>query len=185
MEIINKIIRIVDVNLIYCLIPMIVTLILTDILFKNKLPTKKALLIISWIIIIYSVVSLSNIIIGITFFPSESDFIERASGSYRIVYWILVTSATLFPLTLLNKNLSHKFWYVLFVAFLMKIGIFFEHFVIITTSMHSDNEPENWTSDSLKLWTHGIAITFLQGFLLAILLLVILKIIERNKLTYN
>lgn len=181
----DKIIKIVDANLILCLIPMIFTLILIELMFKNIFSTKKVLRIISWIILIYTLVIFLYFIIGFTVSPNEFSFIHRATGPYKTMYWIMFFSATIFPLTLLIKRLSSNFWYVLLVAFLMKVGVYFEHFVIVTTSIHRDYGPENQTSDLLNLWTYGILMVVLQGFVIVTLTLGILKICLVLKWVYT
>lgn len=179
MEIYEKVIKFVDTNLIYCLIPMILTLILIEILFKNKLPTKKVLQIISWTIIVYTLITIVYFVFGFILFADEFTFTSRANGPYKTIYWLMFLSATILPLTLLIKKLSSIFWYVLLVAFLMKIGVFFEQFVILTTSK---NYPSgNQTSDSLNLWAYGVLMLVLQGLVIVTLILGILKIIEPSK----
>ena len=54
--------------------------------------------------------------------PEEYAFINRATGPYAITYWLMFLSALILPFTLLIKKLASKFWYVLLVAFAMKIA---------------------------------------------------------------
>jgi hypothetical protein len=185
MELYKRIIEIVDTNLIYCLIPIILTLILVELIFKNRFETKKVLNLISWTIIIYAIITWSITLIEIAFYPEESAFINRATGPYKIAYWIMFLSALILPFTLLIKRLASKYWYVLLVAFCMKIGVYFERFVIITTSFHRDYQTENGNAGLMETISYGIGVFFIQGVIITMLTLGIFEIIKRKKTGYN
>lgn len=176
MELAKRILNIIDTNIILCLIPMILCLLLVHLFFKNRFQTKKALNVISWIILIYTIVMIIYSIIGIIFYYNEFAFINRATGPYKLFFWFMFLSANVFPFTLFIKKFRTKFLYVLAVAFFMKIGAYFERFVIITTSLHRDYAEGHEFSDLFFL----LSILMLQGFLLAIILLGILEIVERK-----
>jgi len=185
MELYKRIIEIVDANLIYCLIPIILTLLLVELIFKNRFETKKVLNLIRWTIIFYAIITWTIILIGMALYPKESAFINRATGPYKIAYWIMFLSALILPFTLLVKKLSSKFWYVLLVAFCMKIGVYFERFVIITTSFHRDYQTENGNAGLTESISFGIGMLFLQGIIIAILTLGVFELIKRKKTGYN
>ena len=177
MELAKTILNIIDTNIILCLIPMILSLLLVHLFFKNRFQTKKALNVIYWIILSYTISTILYSIIGIIFYPDEFAFVNRATGPYKLFYWFMMLSATVFPLTLIIKKFRTKFLYVLAVAFFMKSGAYFERFVIIVTSLHRDYAEGHEFSDLFFL----LSILMLQGFLLAIILLGILEIVERKK----
>lgn len=181
MELYNRIIEIVDANLIYCMIPIILTLLLVELIFKNRFETKKALNLIRWAIIFYAIITWTVTLIGMALYPEESAFINRATGLYKIAYWIMFLSALILPFTLLIKKLASKFWYVLLVAFCMKIGVYFERFVIITTSFHRDYLTENGNAGFTELISFGIGMLILQGIIIAMLILGIFEITKRKK----
>ena len=192
MELYKKAIELIDANLIYCLIPIILTLILVELIFKNRFETKKVLNLIRWIIIIYTIVTFTFYLVGMAINPEEYTFINRATGPYAIAFWVMFLSALILPLTLLIKKLASKFWYVLLVAFGMKIGMYFEHFVIIITSLHRDYLPENSNTELengnvelIDLFSFGIGMTFLQGAIITVLTLGIFEIIKRKKTMHN
>lgn len=178
MESYDQIISFIDTNLVYCLIPMILTLMLINLLFKNRFSTKKALNIIRWFIVVYTAITLLHFIIGIIFHPDDFAFVKRATGPYKVTYWIMFLSAALFPFTLLIKKLASKFWYVLLIAFLMKIGLYFERYVIIVTSLHRDYLPPSETTNSFNFPFFGLSMLVLQGFLLAIITLGIVEMMK-------
>jgi len=67
----------------------------------------------------------------------------------------------------------------------MKIGIFFERFVIIVTSLHRDYPDVDKNSVWTDPLTFGLSMTFLPGFIIAVLMLGVFEIIKRNKPTYK
>ena len=185
MELYKRIIEIIDANLIFCLIPIILTLILVELFFKNRFETKKTLNLICWTIIIYTIITWTFYLIGMALNPEEYAFINRATGPYAITYWLMFLSALILPFTLLIKKLASKFWYVLLVAFAMKIGMYFERFVIITTSFHRDYQTENGNTELIDSFLFGIGMIFLQGIIITILTLGVFELIKRKKTLDN
>ena len=194
MELYKRIIEIVDANLINCLIPIILTLILVELIFKNRFETKKVLNLIRWTIISYTIITWTFYLIGMatTDNPDEYAFLNRATGLYAWAYWIMFLSALILPLTLFFKKLASKFWYVLLVVFGMKSGMYFERFVIIVTSFHRDYLPrngnaelENGNTELIDLFAFGIGTIFLQGLIITILTLGIFEILKRKKTVHN
>ena len=190
MELYKRIVAIFDANLIYCLIPIILTLIFVELIFKNRFETKKVLNLIRWTIIFYTIITWTFYLIGMakTENPEEYAFINRATGPYAWAYWIMFVSAIILPLTLFIKKLASKFWYVILVAFGMKSGMYFERFVIIVTSFHRDYLPgnrntelENGNVELIDLFALSIGTLFFQGVILTILTLGIFEIIKRKK----
>ncbi|MDZ4711175.1 MAG: hypothetical protein SGI89_02490 [bacterium] len=181
MELYKRIIEIVDANLIYCLIPIILILILVELIFKSRFETRKVLNLIRWTIIVYAIITWTAPLIGMTLYSEESTFINRATGPYKIAYWIMFLSALILPFTLLIKKLASKFWYVLLIAFCMKIGFYFERFVILTTSFHRDFLTENENDEFMNSLSYGIGMLFIQGTIITILTLGIFEIIKRKK----
>lgn len=161
----------VDANLIYCLVPMILILIGIEFLCPKRFQTKKALNLIRWIIIAYTVVTLIHFLVRMIVHPDEFAIIKkRAIGAYKISYWIMLLSALILPFTLCIKRLASKFWYVLLIAFLMKIGVYFEHFIIMATS--------SVDADAILIRINGLSMIVLKAFVLVILVLWLLS--KRN-----
>ena len=182
MDLYKQIIEIVDANIIFCLLPCILTLMLIRLLFKNRFKTDKALNLIRWFIIAYYLVTLTHYIFGLIFSSDEYAFLNRATGPYWWAYWLMTICAVVLPFTLLIKKLASKYLYVLLIAFCLKIGFYFERFVIIVTSIHRDYlPPTDGTSDWTPTIVYIFLVIFLQGFILAMLLLGIVEIVERIK----
>ena len=119
--------RIIDINLIYCLFPMTLTLIVIKFLFRNRFKTKKTLNIIRWIIITYTIVTIIHFFFQQTINPDNFALIFRITGPYKFAYVLIFICGTLLPLSLFNKKLASKNFYLLLVTVLMKIV---EHFEI-------------------------------------------------------
>ncbi|PIB38356.1 polysulfide reductase NrfD [Maribacter sp. 4G9] len=187
MELYERIIEIVDANLIYCLIPIILILMLVNLIFKNRFETKKALNLIRWTIIAYTLITFIVYLIGMVTAenPNEYAFINRATGPYAWAYWLMFLGALILPLTLFIEKLASKFWYVLLVAFGMKSGMYLERFVIIITSFHRDYGTESWNTGLMESASYGIGIFFLQGLVIVMLTLGIFEIMKRKKTGYN
>lgn len=190
MELIDNIISIIDKNIILCLIPMILTLWIINLIFKNRFHSIKVLNFIGWIIIIYSLITLLRFVFevftelfiawysGVEY--EQYAFLNRATGSYWWSYWLMFLSATVLPYTLFFKKLRNKFWYVLTVAFCIKIGFYFERYVIIVTSLHRDYLPSGWPKYNFDFLFY-LGVFLLQGFFLAIMSLIIYNLIFRSK----
>jgi len=185
MEFYKRFIEIVDANLIYCLIPIILTLVLVELIFKNRFETKKTLNLIRWTIIVYTILTWITTILGITLYSDDSTFVNRATGPYKFAYWIMLFCALILPLTLLIKKLATKFWYVLLVAFCIKIGSYFERFVIITTSFHRDYLPDNGNTEFTYSLLYTLAVVLVQGIVIAILTLAVFETLKRRKTVHN
>ncbi|UGS24559.1 hypothetical protein [Flavobacterium channae] len=180
MDLIDTIINSIDTNIILCLIPLILTLWITNSIFKEKYHSRNALNIIGWIIIYYSVIILIRFVIEVIINYDNVAIYNRATGPYWWSYWLMFFCAAILPFSLLSKKLRNKFWYVFIAAFCIKIGFYFERYVIIMSNLHRDYSPSGW-SNSNYIFLNYLGINFLQGFLLAILTLVLYNSIIRLK----
>ena len=187
MELTRNIINIIDANLIFCLIPIIFTLILVRLFFKNRFQTRKALRVLAWLIISYTIFSWSYYLIGMVTTSDLNKYVfpQRATGPYAWSYWIMFFSALVLPLTLFHKKLASKPWYLLIVAFGLKCGVYFERYVIIVTSFHRDFLSQSGNYEVINLFLLGMAGMFLQGVVIAALMLGILELIKKYNIRYN
>ncbi len=177
--------RSIDANIVFYLFPCILSLMLIRTLFKKKFQTRKALNVIRWFIMVYSIVILAHFIIRVLIFSEQYSFLERATGRYWWAYWLMFVGSTILPYTLLIKKLASNYVYVLFIAVFMKIGFYFERFVIVATSLHRDYAPNGGFLNWLGLIIFGILITFIWGFILAVLLLGLVEITDWCKARYQ
>ena len=186
MELTRNIIKIIDVNLIFCLTPIIFTLILVRLFFKNRFQTKQALRIIAWTMITYTIFIWVDYLIGMVTASdlNEYFFLHRATGPY-FAYWIMLLFALVLPLTLFHKKLASKSWYLLIVAFGLKCGVYFERYVIVITSFHRDVLSESGNYEVINLFFLGMVGVFLQGMIIAVLILGILELIKKYNTRYD
>src|SRR5690554_3531094 len=72
-------------------------------------------------------------------------FINRATGPYAWAYWIMMTCNVISPQLFWFKKLRTNIIFTFFMSIIVNIGMWFERFVIIVTSLHRDYLPSSWT----------------------------------------
>ena len=77
--------------------------------------------------------------------PFESFvFANRAGGPYAWAYWTMVTCNVITPQLFWFKWFRRSPWAVFVLCIFVNIGMWFERFVIIVTSLHRDFLPSSW-----------------------------------------
>ncbi len=71
-------------------------------------------------------------------------FINRATGPYWWAYWTMVTCNVLSPQIFWFKRMRTSIPVMFLISILINIGMWFERFVIIVTSLHRDFLPSSW-----------------------------------------
>jgi Ni/Fe-hydrogenase subunit HybB-like protein len=71
-------------------------------------------------------------------------FINRAFGPYAWAYASMITCNVLVPQVYWSKRLRTSVPFMFVVAIFVNIGMWFERFVIIVTSLHRDFLPSSW-----------------------------------------
>ncbi|MCB2194561.1 MAG: polysulfide reductase NrfD [Bacteroidetes bacterium] len=71
-------------------------------------------------------------------------FINRATGPYWWAYWIMMTCNVVSPQLFWFKKLRRSVGFTFFMSIVINIGMWFERFVIIVTSLHRDYLPSSW-----------------------------------------
>lgn len=71
-------------------------------------------------------------------------FINRATGPYAWAYWTMVSCNVIWPQLLWIKAIRTNMALVFIISIIINIGMWFERFVIITTSLHRDFLPSSW-----------------------------------------
>lgn len=72
-------------------------------------------------------------------------FVNRATGPFAWSYWIMVSCNVLSPQVLWFKKLRRNPWVLFIMSIFVNIGMWFERFVIIVTSLHRDYLPSSWS----------------------------------------
>lgn len=85
-------------------------------------------------------------------------FINRAMGPYAWAYWIMVSCNVIFPQLFWFKKIRRSIPAMFVIALLVNVGMWFERFVIIVTSLHRDFLPSSWGMYVPTLTDFGILI---------------------------
>lgn len=72
-------------------------------------------------------------------------FYNRALGPYWWAYWIMMTCNVISPQLFWFKSLRRNLYFTFVMSIIINIGMWFERFVIIVTSLHRDFLPSSWT----------------------------------------
>jgi molybdopterin-containing oxidoreductase family membrane subunit len=71
-------------------------------------------------------------------------FINRATGPYWWAYWSMMTCNVISPQLFWFKKLRTNLTFTFIMSIVVNIGMWFERFVIIVTSLHRDYLPSSW-----------------------------------------
>jgi molybdopterin-containing oxidoreductase family membrane subunit len=74
----------------------------------------------------------------------EFAFINRAFGPYAWAYWTMISCNVLFPQLYWFKKIRTHLGAMMVIAVLVNVGMWFERFVIISTSLSRDFLPSSW-----------------------------------------
>jgi molybdopterin-containing oxidoreductase family membrane subunit len=73
-------------------------------------------------------------------------FINRATGPFAWAYWIMVSCNVISPQLLWFKKLRTSTAALFVLSLVINVGMWFERFVIIVTSLHRDFLPSSWST---------------------------------------
>jgi len=73
-------------------------------------------------------------------------FKNRALGPFAWAYWTMVACNVLVPQALWFRAVRRRFGLVFLLSLLVNVGMWFERFVIIVTSLHRDYLPAAWST---------------------------------------
>ncbi len=114
-------------------------------------------------------------------------FKNRAFGPYWWAYWTMVSCNVICPQLFWFKKVRTSMVAVFIISIFVNIGMWFERFVIIVTSLHRDYLPANWAYFSptfVDIWTFiGTFGLFLTLFLLFLRFLPLIAISEVKGVT--
>jgi molybdopterin-containing oxidoreductase family membrane subunit len=71
-------------------------------------------------------------------------FVNRAFGPYKWAYWTMVTCNVISPQLFWFKKIRTSIPAIFVISIFVNIGMWFERFVIIVTSLHRDFIPSSW-----------------------------------------
>ncbi len=97
-------------------------------------------------------------------------FLNRATGPYWWAYWSMMICNVFSPQFMWFKRLRTSIMFSFFISIIVNIGMWFERFVIIVTSLHRDYLPSSWTMFSPTFVDIGIFIGTIGFFFVLFLL---------------
>ena len=97
-------------------------------------------------------------------------FHNRATGAYAWAFWTMIICNVVLPQLLWFKKLRRSIAFSVCVALVVCVGMWFERFVIIVTSLHRGYLPSSWTMFSPTWVDIGIFVGTLGFFFLLFLL---------------
>jgi molybdopterin-containing oxidoreductase family membrane subunit len=71
-------------------------------------------------------------------------FLNRATGPYAWSYYIMMTCNVVSPQLFWFRKLRRNLMFTFFMSIIVNIGMWFERYVIIVTSLHRDYVPSSW-----------------------------------------
>jgi len=99
-------------------------------------------------------------------------FVNRAFGPYAWAYWIMVSCNVIFPQLFWFKKIRRNIAIMFVIAVLVNVGMWFERFVIIVTSLAHDFMPSSWAYYKPTLVDFGILIGSFGLFFTLLLLFI-------------
>src|SRR5216110_1963971 len=110
-------------------------------------------------------------------------FLNRAFGPYGWAYWIMISCNVLTPQFFWFKRIRTNMLIVFILSIFVNIGMWFERFVIVVTSLHREFLPSNWSYYSptwvdicTYLGTFGLFFTFFLLFIRFVPLIAIAEV---------
>ena len=97
-------------------------------------------------------------------------FHNRLTGEYNSAFWIMVSSNAIIPQLFWFEKIRKKLLIVFLISIIVNIGMWFERYVIVVTSLTKDLLPSNWTDYTPTNVEIGLFIGTLGFFVMCMLL---------------
>jgi Ni/Fe-hydrogenase subunit HybB-like protein len=115
--------------------------------------------------------------------------INRMTGPYAIVYWVLIASNLLAAQVLWWSKIRRNVLALFIVALIVQTGMWLERFVIVVTSLHRDFLPSSWGMYYPTRWDWTVYLgtigLFFTLFLLFIRYLPMISIFELREFVHK
>ena len=83
-------------------------------------------------------------------------FLNRALGPYAWAYWTMVSCNVIFPQLFWFKRFRRSIFVMFIIGILVNVGMWFERYVIIVTTLSRDFLPSSWGHFSPTIYDFGI-----------------------------
>jgi len=97
-------------------------------------------------------------------------FKNRMTGEYTFQFWAMVVCNAFIPQLLWSKRIRRNITVVFIISLIINVGMWYERFNIIVTSLSHDYLPSNWTSYSPTFVEISIFVGTLGFFAVGVLL---------------
>ena len=97
-------------------------------------------------------------------------FHNRLTGEYAFQFWAMFISNAVIPQLFWFKGMRKRMWVVFVISIIINIGMWFERFNIVVTSLSRDYLPSSWVSYSPSLVEVGFFVGTLGIFITGVLL---------------
>jgi molybdopterin-containing oxidoreductase family membrane subunit len=118
--------------------------------FENYITMKHIHAICKVLVFTGSIVALAYLTEAFTAWYSQSQyekfvFLNRMMGPFAWAYWIMVTCNVVSPQLLWIRKVRNSVLAIFILSLVVNVGMWFERFVIIVTSLHRDFLPTSWS----------------------------------------
>jgi molybdopterin-containing oxidoreductase family membrane subunit len=95
---------------------------------------------------------------------------NRVTGEYTFAFWTMITCNAIIPQFFWFKKIRNNVILVFIISLFINLGMWFERYVIVVTSLSKDFLPSSWAGYSATFVEQAIYIGTLGIFLLGILM---------------
>ena len=95
---------------------------------------------------------------------------NRVTGDYTIAFWTMITCNVIIPQFFWFKKIRRNITIVFIISLFINLGMWFERYVIVVTSLSKDFLPSSWATYSPTIIEIGIFVGTLGLFTLGILM---------------
>jgi molybdopterin-containing oxidoreductase family membrane subunit len=102
--------------------------------------------------------------------PEQYAFTNRAFGPYMWAYWIMMSCNLITTQFFWSRRLRRNIAFTFVMSIIINIGMWYERFVLIVTSLHRDYLPSSW-AEYEGSWVEVGVFTFTLGLFFTLYLL--------------
>ena len=95
---------------------------------------------------------------------------NRITGDYTFAYWVMLTCNAIIPQFFWFKKVRNNITFVFIISLFVNIGMWFERYVIVVTSLSKDFLPATWATYKPTITEISIYVGTLGLFVLGIML---------------
>jgi len=97
-------------------------------------------------------------------------FGNRITGDYAFQFWAMIISNAIVPQLFWFKKVRSNIWIVFIISLIINLGMWFERFIIVVTSLSKDFIPANWAEYHPSIVEIGFFVGTLGMFSAGVLL---------------